>query len=411
MIVRTHPSLFVPAVGVLLAAVVFTACVAPTDPDTPRRRIADPAPFFLRTIDLSEYDEGFDVQALEDGGFIIVGRTWMQHTTSKDVLLLRIDADGQTKWMKTFGGVYTDEGYSVNQTTDGGFILTGMTESYTNGNSDVWLIKTDAGGNMQWSKSFGGTGLDSGQDVIECSSGGYLVAGYGQLSFAGRLYAVLIRTDELGSEIWKKTYGLSERDLFTSVIEAEDGGFVVAGSTETGDNGSTVLWLQKVDATGEIGAQGWSQFVDGPNSKSAFQLIRSTSGTFGIIGYTTSPGSENSSLLFLRTDVTGDMMVETQPQQNAIGTGIAATSEGGFIVCGYTDPLGFDGSDIILMKLDADGGLVWKREIGGTRMDRAHSVCAVADGSFVLTGTTQSYGSGDQDLLILKTDANGMFEE
>jgi hypothetical protein len=222
---------------------------------------------------------------------------------------------------------------------------------------------------------------------------------------------MLIRTDELGSEIWKKSYGRSERDLFTSVIEAEDGGFVVAGSTETGGNGSTVLWLEKVDASGESGAPGWSQFVDGPNSKSAFRLTLSTSGTFGVIGYATPPGSENSSLLFVRTDESGEMMLETQPRNNAVGTGIAATADGGFIVCGYSDPLGFDGSDIILMKLDTDGGVLWKRDIGGTRMDRAHAVCAVTDGSYILTGTTQSFGSGDQDLLILKTDGNGMYEE
>lgn len=411
MTVHKRPSFLRIAAVLALAAVGMTACVSPTDPDTPRRRIADPAPYFLRTIDMSEYDEGYDIQELDDGGFVVVGRTWMQHTTSKDILLLRIDADGRTLWTKTYGGVYTDEGYAVKQTTDGGFILTGMTESYTNGNSDVWLIKTDANGTMQWSKSFGGTGLDCGLDVIECTAGGYLVAGYGQQSFAGRLYASLIRTDELGSEIWKRSYGTSERDLVTSVIEAEDGGFVLAGSTETGGNGSTVLWLFKVDASGEAGPASWTQYVDGPTSKGAFRLTRSAPGTFGIIGYAKPPGSESSSLLFVRTDASGDMLFETQPHSNAIGTGIAATPDGGYIICGYTDPLGYDGSDILLLKLNADGGTIWQREIGGNRMDRARSVCAVSDGSYILTGTTQSYGSGNQDLLILKTDANGTFEE
>jgi hypothetical protein len=392
-----------------LASLLFlAACMSPTDPDTPRRRITDPTPYFLRTIDMSEYDEGYDVNELEDGGFIIVGRTWMRHTGSKDVLLVRTDAEGQTTWIKTFGGVYTDEGYAVKQTSDGGFVLTGITESYTNGNSDVWLVKTDAGGNMLWSKSFGSTGIDCGLDVIECRTGGYLVAGYGQPDFAGKLYALLIRTDELGSEIWTKRYGRSERDLATSVIEVEDGGFVVTGSTETGGNGSTVLWLFKVNATGD---RSWEQLIDGGSSKGAFRLARSGSGAFGIVGYEKTQQSEASDMLFVRTDASGDMLREVVIEKNALGTGVAATPDGGFVLCGYTDPMGSDGSDIVFVKVDMDGNEQWKRVIGGNRMDRARSVCALRNGGYVLTGTTQSYGSGNQDLLIIKTDPSGTFEE
>ena len=116
-------------------------------------------------------------------------------------------------------------------------------------------------------------------------------------------------------------------------------------------------------------------------------------------------------MLFVKTDATGDMLREVLIQDNAIGTGISATPDGGYILCGYSDPFGGEGSDIILAKTDADGRLEWKHSIGGTRMDRAQSVTAVREGGYILTGTTRSYGSGNQDLVIIKTDLNGVFEE
>lgn len=397
--------------SILLSLVVIiplAACVSPTDTDTPRRRITEPSLYFLRTLDLSEYDEGFDILELEDGGFVIVGRTWMQHTASIDVLLVRTDAEGQTKWVKTFGGVFKDEGYAVEQTSDGGFIVTGSTESYTNGFNDVWLIKTDGDGTMQWSRSFGGTSYDSGQDVIECRSGGYLVAGYTQISITGRWFAWLIRTDELGNEIWSKLYGGSERDLGTSVKETDDGGFVVTGSTETGADISSALWLFKIAADGTFE---WEQRIDGDISKSGFQLVLSANGNYGIVGYASPQRMQTSDMLFVKTDASGDMLHELTIHSDAIGAGIATTADGGYILCGYTNPFGDDGSDIILAKLDADGNKDWQRIIGGSRMDRALSVAAVKGGGYILTGTTRSYGSGNQDLLIIKTDAGGNFEE
>ena len=172
-----------------------------------------------------------------------------------------------------------------------------------------------------------------------------------------------------------------------------------------------MLWLFKVDASGECGENCWSQLIDGPTSKGAFRLARSASGTFGIIGYANPPKTESSSLLFVSTDASGDMLRETQLHPNSLGTGISATEDGGFIICGYTDPMGSAENDILLVKISADGGTVWQREIGGMHMDRARSVCPVRDGGYILTGATSSFGSGNPDLLILKTDANGEFEQ
>lgn len=391
-----------------LATLLLVSCVPPTEPDTPRLRISEPAEHFLRTLDLSEYDRGFDLQQLDDGGFIITGRTWMRHTASIDVLLVRTDPEGIPLWYKTIGGVFKDEGYAVKQTADGGFIITGSTESYTNGFNDVWLVKTDEHGVMQWSRHFGGTSYDSGQDVIECSNGGYLVAGYTQISSSGNWYAWLIRTDELGNEIWSRVYGGGERDFSASVMEMDDGGFVVTGATETGGSGNSRLWLFKIAANGD---PLWEHRIPGDIIQGGYRVAHAGSGRFGIVGYTHPGQAQRSDMLFVLMDASGDLLQEYTLHRDAIGTGIAATPDGGFILCGYTDPFGSDGSDAILVKVAADGSEQWKRLIAGEQMDRAMAVITTFSGGYALTGTTRSFGSGREDMLLIKTDASGFYEE
>ncbi|MBR9977647.1 MAG: hypothetical protein KFH87_06115 [Bacteroidetes bacterium] len=391
-----------------LAALLLAACVPPTEPDTPRRRISEPAEHFLRTLDLSEYDRGFDLQQLEDGGFIVAGRAWMRHTASIDVLLVRTDPEGAPLWYKTFGGVFKDEAYAVRQTSDGGFIFTGNTESYTNGFNDVWLVKTDENGSMQWSRSFGGSSYDSGQDVIECANGGYLVVGYTEMSISGNWYASLIRTDELGNEIWSRVYGGGERDYGASVIEMDDGGFVVTGSTATGGSGNSMLWLFKVAANGDLL---WEHRLLKDIITGGYDITYTDNGLFGVVGYAFPRQQQRSNMLFVLIDASGDLIQEEILHHDAVGTGITAAPDGGFVLSGYTDSFGSEGSDIVLVKIGVDGNEQWKRMIGGDRMDRAMSITTTSAGGYALTGTTRSFGSGREDMLLIKTDASGFYED
>lgn len=393
---------------VLLIALIAAGCASPTDPDTPRRRITEPSKYFLNTLHMSEYDEGFDVEELPDGGFIFAGRTWMAHTSSIDVLLVRTDAEGLVIWKKTFGGVYKDEAYSVEHTGDGGFIITGTTESYTNGFNDIWLIKTDAAGSMLWNRSYGGTSYDYGLDVRECQSGGFIVAGQTQQSLTGGWYALLLRTDELGNEIWNRRYGGHDGDMGTSVAELSDGGFVVSGATSAAGSGSSALWVFRTAPNGDII---WERTVSGTQSNSGTRLHALDDGSVAVIGHATPNTVQTSNLLFVRLDQSGDVTVNTILQENAFGTGLDETADGGFIICGYTNPYGSDGSDIVLSKITRDGEVVWKRLIGGSRLDRAMAVVTTGDNGFMLTGSTRSFGYGDLDLLMLKTNDVGQYEE
>jgi hypothetical protein len=147
---------------------------------------------WFKTFGGSGSDWGSSVQQTSDGGFIIVGRTWSFGAGLADVWLIKTDASGNREWDRTFGGGDRDVGLSVQQTSDGGFIIVGWTESF--GAGDVWLIKTDANGNKLWDRTFGGSGSDWGSSVQQTSDGGFIIVGYTESFGAGDYDVLLIKS-------------------------------------------------------------------------------------------------------------------------------------------------------------------------------------------------------------------------
>ncbi|MFZ8835399.1 MAG: hypothetical protein ACO2O5_14580, partial [Candidatus Caldipriscus sp.] len=159
-----------------------------------------------------------------------------------------------TYFAKTYGEAYNDKAYSVHHTSDGGYILTGYTRSFGAGFYDIFLIKTDANGNIQWAKIYGGTGWDSASSVQQTSDGGYIVAGYTYSFGAGWGDIFLIKTDANGNIIWAKTYGGTDYDRASSVQQTSYGGYIVAGETRSFGAGYFDIFLIKTDANGNIGS-------------------------------------------------------------------------------------------------------------------------------------------------------------
>jgi hypothetical protein len=170
-----------------------------------------------------------------------------------DIFLLKTDASGNVIWAKTYGGTNWDRAYSVQQTSDGGYIVAGATGSFGAGGSDIFLLKTDANGNVIWAKTYGGTSLDEAYSVQQTSDGGYIVAGWTESFGAGGLDIFLIKTDANGNVQWAKTYGGTDWDRASSVQQTSDGGYIVAGYTWPGASYSDVF-LVKTDANGNIGS-------------------------------------------------------------------------------------------------------------------------------------------------------------
>jgi hypothetical protein len=206
---------------------------------------------WMRTFGGNGYDEGYSVQQTADSGFIVAGSTSSLGAGGNDVYLIKTDANGDTLWTRTFGGNLSDVGKSVQQTTDRGYIIVGETFSFAPGFNDIYMLKTDASGNLLWTKTFGEPGApDMGSSVRQTADGGYIITGGIVVFSPPRLLDVaMIKTDGNGNLQWSKFYGGSNEDAGKSVQQTMDGGYIVAGTS--GSFGA--VFLIKTDANGSIG--------------------------------------------------------------------------------------------------------------------------------------------------------------
>ncbi|RLF26061.1 MAG: hypothetical protein DRN01_05545, partial [Thermoplasmata archaeon] len=176
-----------------------------------------------------ENEDGWFVLPTTNHGCIVTGYTESYGAGESDVWLIKIDENGNEQWNKTYGGKGWDEGLSMETTNDGGYIITGSTTSYGAGESDVWLIKIDENGNEQWNKTYGGKSDDEGRSVVKTYDGGYALAG-GTSSYGnGGEDFWLVKVDENGEEEWNSTFGSENEEYCNQIIQTSDNGFLLAG--------------------------------------------------------------------------------------------------------------------------------------------------------------------------------------
>jgi hypothetical protein len=192
-------------------------------------------------------DEAYSLVQTGDGGYALAGYTNSFGAGGYDCYLVKTDGLGTMQWNKTYGGTKDDYAYSLVQTSDGGYAMAGETWAFDAGLNDVYLVKTDGLGKMQWNKTYGGTNYDYGNSIVQTSDGGYAVAGHTESYGAGGCDAYFVKTDGLGNVQWSKTYGGTEWDEAGSVVQTSDCGYAVAGNTRSFGNGGADVYFVKID--------------------------------------------------------------------------------------------------------------------------------------------------------------------
>ena len=366
-------------------------------------RAQPPDTLWTRTFGGSNIDVGYSVQQTRDGGYVIAGYTRSFGSMSgRNVWLVKTNQSGGGQWSNAFGGNADDEGYAVQQTTDGGYVIAGYTKSNTAGGTDMLLMKADTIGNVAWLYAFGGAQDDEAYSVQQTRDGGFIAAGATSSFGAGSRDVWLLKTNGAGSEVWRKALGGFGSDGARSVQQTRDGGYIITGWTYSYGPGAVGnVWLVKADS---FGNEVWNKTFGGTDVDRGLCVEQTRDGGFVLTGYTSSSGAGLDDMLLIKTDSAGN----AEWTKTFGGTGrdygnsVQQTSDGGYIVAGYTLSFGSGGDDVWLVKTDMNGNQVWTSTYGGSASDVAYSVDQTSDGGYIVAGHTLSYGAGVHDIWLLR---------
>jgi len=326
------------------------------------------------------WDVVYSGRQISDGGYILTGGTCSYGAGDDDAWLVKTDSDGNEIWNKTFGGTKGDGAHSVQQTSDGGYIIAGYTTSYSVGSADFWLVKIDCNRNEQWNKTFGGTDWDWACTVQHTSDGGYILEGYTESYGAGSWDFWLVKTDSNGNEMWNKTFGGTGEDRKSCARQTTDDGYIIAGYTESYGAGQGDFWLVKTDSNGN---EQWNKTFGGIGWDVANSVQQTSDGGYIIAGWTNSYGAGHCDIWLVKTDSNGnEMWNKTFGGTNGDeADSVQQTSDGGYIIAGYLWPHG------AVVKTDSDGNEMWNKTFGNyANRDHILSVQQTADGDYILAG-------------------------
>jgi regulation of enolase protein 1 (concanavalin A-like superfamily) len=347
-------------------------------------------------------DAGIVVWSAMDGGYLFTGLTRSFGAGDVDAWLVKADENGTELWNKTFGGTGQDAGVYFRPTRDGGYIITGWTNSSGAGDTDVLMIKTDANGTEMWSRTFGGEADDRGRTVHQTRDGGYIVGGTTD-SFGGEgRNFLLIKTDASGNEMWNRTYGGAGKEIFNTA-QPTMGGYVVIGGTNSTAAGDWDILLIRAD---ENGTELWNKTLGGPGNQTAIAFDQNNKGGYTITGITNVAG--NNDALLIETDANGNELWSKSfgGMGDDQGRDVLETREGGYLIVGWTNSSGSGGIDVLLVRTDSMGEELWTMTYGSEGDDRGRFIAPTYDGGYIVVGESRSVG-GDWNALLVKIDANG----
>jgi predicted secreted protein len=372
-------------VVLMCLAVLFISCA---EDSSPTRSYSPQVTWTSVYGSPSEPEVGNSLQVASDGSFIIAGSARSIDPYGMSGWLVKADSLGNLAWDHIFNEDHDGTFYRVKRANDGGFIYTGMIQPGESEDTDVWLVKTDPLGTVEWSQAFDSTQVDEGYGVVALNQGGYIVAG----TVAGGSYdwleAWMIKTDAQGNMIWNRKFGNQNQPMtFYDVAASADGGYVATGSA------AGPLLLMKVDENGD---SLWCRTFNEMEYCAGQSLERTSDNGFIIAGYSAVLGYEYQ-LILIKTDPEGNEIWRiTQPGS---GSDVEETQDGGYIAVGFQD------YTMLVVKTNPTGSILWTMtpENGGC-IDRGKSIAQVSENGYVICGYSTYMGQTYGNLKILRLD-------
>ena len=382
--------------------------------------LTEPSRYWEKTYGGYERDEAYSIVQTIDGGYAMAGFTASYGDSDFDAWLVKVDADGNIQWNKTYGGELFDVACSVVQTSDGGFVVGGTTASYGEGHTnDFWLIKTDFEGNVIWNNTYGRINSDESRvndelgSMVKTRDGGFALVGFTLNLVAYQTYSWdfwLVKTDANGNKQWDRLYdhvvgGDSYSEFRPSLVETDDNGFALLG--ETYGNHNSDFWLVKTDSNGNKQwdkTYGQASYDELPHS-----IIQTNDRGFALVGENL---ANNRDYFLVKTDANGNMQWNKTYGGNFldIAYSIVQTDDNGFAIAGTTNSFKIGTTnrypDAWLVKTDSEGNMQWNKAYGGNGDERVQSIIITNDGGFAMAGDTDSFGAGERDIYLIKVDMN-----
>ena len=360
----------------------------------------------------------FDIRQTVDGGFILVGNTQSYGISNglDNILLLKTDSAGSVQWARAFGDSLTENASCVRQGADSTYWITGRTYSHGSGNADIFLLHTDASGNLIFYKTFGGSLYDAAQSLSTTADGGCVMAGGTYSIGNGDQDMVVIKTDANGTMQWQRITGSNQFEQATCIQPVQTGGFILGGRGV--ESGSMDILLSRLDETGNLV---WSQNYSGSAYDESYSICQSPDGSFLISGSTVSFGNNiHPDFILIHTDTNGTILASRiygGPESEAAYS-IHANQDSGFIVTGYSESYsgllsnsqvrGSDSANVFAIRVDASLDTMWSAIYGGPFMDESFSVIQKNDGGFGIAAFERSFGNDSSRAYLISTTPSGL---
>ncbi|MBK6765547.1 MAG: T9SS type A sorting domain-containing protein [bacterium] len=341
------------------------------------------------------------VDETTDGGFILAGRTNFS-PSDVDAWLVKTDVNGNAEWTRMLGGGLTEDANDVVARTGGGYAMAGLTTSYGGGQEDVYFATYTAAGDPQTISYWGGASRDLANALVETSDGGFALGGETSSYGAGGADFWLIKSDAAGEDQWTQTFGGNSTDICYAIEQLADGGYALAGFTMSFGAGEADAWLVRTNSAGQML---WSRTFGWATNDVAYDMIKTSDGGFALAGHTQSGVSDDRDFYLVKTDGNGTLeWLHTYGGVfNDFCYSLQQTSDGGYILAGSSYSFGVGNDDFWLVRLSSTGALLWSRTFGGGNGEYCESVAVTSDGGFILGGQTLSFGAIDWDIWLVRT--------